>query len=38
VSSGSNTVVLADTDGDGSANMHIMLTGAITLQASDFVL
>ncbi len=38
VSSGSNTVVLADTDGDGSANMHIVLTGAITLQASDFVL
>ncbi len=38
VSSGANTVVLADTNGDGLANMHIVLTGAITLQASDFVL
>lgn len=32
------TVVLADLDGDGRADMRIDLTGAMTLTAADFVL
>ena len=35
---GATTVVTADIDGDGSADVRITLSGSITLQAADFVL
>lgn len=35
---GGNTYVVADVDGDGLADMHIMLKGEIDLTASDFIL
>ena len=31
-------MVMVDTDGDGEADMHIMVTGVSVLQASDFIL
>ncbi len=36
--SGGDTVVMVDADGGDKANMFIVLTGEITLTASDFVL
>ncbi|MDR6292471.1 Ca2+-binding RTX toxin-like protein [Inquilinus ginsengisoli] len=36
--SGGNTVVSGDVNGDGVADFNIVLTGAITLVAADFVL
>jgi Ca2+-binding RTX toxin-like protein len=36
--SGGNTVVSGDVNGDGVADFNIVLTGAISLQASDFIL
>ncbi|WP_026870541.1 calcium-binding protein [Inquilinus limosus] len=36
--SNGQTTVAGDVDGDGTSDFHIILTGAITLQATDFVL
>jgi hypothetical protein len=36
--SGSNTVVEADIDGDGHADLHVTLTGRHSLSADDFAL
>ncbi|MHC2017622.1 hypothetical protein [Methylobacterium sp. CM6247] len=38
VSSGSNTLVSGDVDGNGVADFSILLKGALTLQAGDFIL
>ena len=35
---GGNTLVLADIDGDKSADFAILLTGHFILEASDFIL
>ncbi len=35
---GDNTLVSGDVDGNGQADFHILLTGNVTLQGSDFVL
>jgi Ca2+-binding RTX toxin-like protein len=35
---GSSTTIAGDLNGDGASDFHIVLTGAIGLQASDFVL
>ncbi|SIS59398.1 M10 family metallopeptidase [Phaeovulum vinaykumarii] len=36
--SGSNTIVLGDVDGDGTADFSVILTGSLSLAASDFLL
>ena len=38
VVSGGNTLVSGDVDGDGAADFSILLKGALTLQAGDFIL
>ncbi|KQP37822.1 hypothetical protein ASF34_17285 [Methylobacterium sp. Leaf106] len=38
VVSGSNTLVSGDVNGDGAADFSIVLKGALTLQAGDFIL
>ena len=38
VTSGANTMVEADTNGDGIADLQIELTGSIALTAADFIL
>ena len=35
---GANTLVLGDLDGNGRADFHILLSGAVALQATDFLL
>jgi Ca2+-binding RTX toxin-like protein len=35
---GANTLVSGDVDGNGRADFHILLSGAVALQATDFVL
>jgi hypothetical protein len=35
---GANTLVSGDVDGNGQADFHILLTGHVALQATDFVL
>ena len=35
---GANTLVSGDLDGNGRADFHILLSGAVTLQATDFLL
>ena len=35
---GANTLVSGDVDGDGHADFHILLSGNVALQATDFVL
>lgn len=37
-SNSGQTTIAGDVDGDGTSDFHIILTGAITLQAADFVL
>jgi Ca2+-binding RTX toxin-like protein len=37
-STGATTVVTADVNGDGAADLSITLSGSVTLQAADFVL
>ncbi|WP_343717301.1 calcium-binding protein [Inquilinus sp.] len=36
--SGASTIIAGDVNGDGTSDFHIVLTGALALQASDFVL
>jgi hypothetical protein len=36
--SGGNTLIAADIDGDGAADMQIELVGTFTLSDADFVL
>lgn len=36
--SGANTLILADIDGNGHADMSILLAGALALKAGDFIL
>ena len=35
---GANTLVLGDVDGNGRADFHILLSGTVALQATDFLL
>jgi Ca2+-binding RTX toxin-like protein len=35
---GDNTLVAGDTDGNGQADFHILLSGSVALQATDFLL